>query len=246
MRWNARSAEDLFLQRVPKAFSSSTTPGCENSTAKALLFWLVKSATIPLFCPEKFRSRALTQFNNSQHSRIVATNENEMWARIRAKQVVKDFFSVVGFWFYARHFSSRRVVLFSLMTMRQRLWTVIRTKCIEEERGTKARNSFFQTLKYFFSTPAGRDATASAKEGIKRERNDETFLRFVLRGLRRIYIHNQQTHSQSRYFFGSLRRLRRSFLRKYYILTLRINNVNSIRGSRIRRGKSSASFAGVF
>ena len=145
-RWNAfsRSAESLKLRSngcdgtqgasnifFYKGFrkpSLRRTPGCENSTAKALLFWLVKSATIPLFCLEKFRSRALTQFNNSQHSRIVATNENEMWARIRAKQVVKDFFSVVGFWFYARHFSSRRVVLFSLMTMRQRLWTV---KCIE-------------------------------------------------------------------------------------------------------------------
>ena len=37
-------------------------PGCENSTAKALLFWLIKSAPIPLFCLEKFRSRALPQF----------------------------------------------------------------------------------------------------------------------------------------------------------------------------------------
>ena len=39
---------------------------------------------------------------------------------------------------------------------------------------------FSKTLNYFFSTPPRENATASAKEGIKRERNDETFLRFVV------------------------------------------------------------------
>ena len=66
------------------------TPGCENSTAKAPLFWLIKSATIPLFCLEKFRSRALPQFLPTLS---LATNETKMCARIRAHEVVKDFFS---------------------------------------------------------------------------------------------------------------------------------------------------------
>ena len=66
------------------------TPGCENSTAKAPLFWLIKSATIPLFCLEKFRSRALPQFLRTLS---LATNETKMCARIRAHEVVKDFFS---------------------------------------------------------------------------------------------------------------------------------------------------------
>ena len=77
--------------RKPKVSSSSySTPGCENSTAKAPLFWLIKSATIPLFCLEKFRSRALPQFLPTLS---LATNETKMCARIRAHEVVKDFFS---------------------------------------------------------------------------------------------------------------------------------------------------------
>ena len=101
------------------------TPGCENSTAKAPLFWLIKSATIPLFCLEKCRSRALPQFLPTLS---LATNETKMCARIRAHEVVKDFFSHRFREFYARHFSSRRVVLFSLTMMRQR--TVICTNVL--------------------------------------------------------------------------------------------------------------------
>ena len=103
------------------------TPGCENSTAKAPLFWLIKSATIPLFCLEKFRSRALPQFLPTLS---LATNETKMCARIRAHEVVKDFFSHRFRDFMCATFSSRRVVLFSLMMMRKER-TVICTKCIE-------------------------------------------------------------------------------------------------------------------
>ena len=118
------------------------TPGCENSTAKAPLFWLIKSATIPLFCLEKFRSRALPQFLRTLS---LATNETKMCARIRAHKVVKDFFSHRFREFYVRHFSSRRVVLFSLMMMRKER-TVICTKCIEG-RTNKKFSSFASKFK---------------------------------------------------------------------------------------------------
>jgi hypothetical protein len=63
-------------------------------------------------------------------------------------------------------------------------------------------------------TPPSRDEkrqSKRAKEGIKRERKDETF-RFVWAGLEAHLLYNQQTHGESHSFFGSLRRS----LRKYY------------------------------
>ena len=119
MRWNARRVEDLFLWRVSKArakvSSSYSRMWKFNGKSSSLLAY--KKCYNSAFLPREIsiaRSPTIppNTLSRDQWNQDVRENSSARGS--------KRFLFTPLSWFYVRHFSSRRVVLFSLMMMRQR------------------------------------------------------------------------------------------------------------------------------
>ena len=218
MRWNARLVEDLFLWRVSKArakvSSSYSRMWKFNGKSSSLLAY--KKCYNSAFLPREIsiaRSPTIppNTLSRDQWNQDVRENSSARGS--------KRFLFAPLSWFYVRHFSSRRVVLFSLMMMRKER-TVICTKCIEG-RTNKKFSSFaskFKNPKYlrFWNSSVKNIDRAKSTRGDKKKREKGRDFSVRLQVWRRIYIRNQRTRGQSDSFFGSLRRS----LRKYFISSL--------------------------